>query len=240
MGALITSMSSNLLSQEILESLRGYTENLKHSVDLVIQNGEHPKRQELCDFLQGISEVSEKLNFKEEDLDSCRSAITFEIRTNDEPTGISFSGIPSGHEFNSLILAILQSGGSEIKLDENIKRSIESIDENLQFEVFVSLSCHNCPEIVQTLNQFSLLNPKIKTEMIDGGLFQDTIEERGIQGVPSVYMNGEVFANGKVEISGMIERLESKIKNQEEVAENSLPTQGSTYQMGSLDSIIFD
>mgnify|MGYP005742386885 CR=1 FL=1 len=115
--------------------------------------------------------------------------------------------------------------GSEIKLDENIKRSIESIDEDLQFEVFVSLSCHNCPEIVQTLNQFSLLNPKIKTEMIDGGLFQDTIEERGIQGVPSVYMNGEVFANGKVEISGMIERLESKIKNQEEVAENRLPTQ---------------
>ena len=225
MGALIISMSSNLLSKEILESLRGYTENLKHSVDLVIQNGEHPKRQELCDFLQGISEVSDKLNFKEEDLDSCRSAITFEIRTNDEPTGISFSGIPSGHEFNSLILAILQSGGSEIKLDENIKRSIESIDEDLQFEVFVSLSCHNCPEIVQTLNQFSLLNPKIKTEMIDGGLFQDTIEERGIQGVPSVYMNGEVFANGKVEISGMIERLESKIKNQEDVAENRLPTQ---------------
>jgi len=218
-------MSSNLLSKEILESVKGYVENLKHSVDLVIQNGEHPKRQELCDFLQGISGVSEKLNFIEDDLVSSRSPITFEIRSNQKPTGISFSGIPSGHEFNSLILAILQSGGSEIKLDKNIKRSIESIDEDLQFEVFVSLSCHNCPEIVQTLNQFSLLNPRIKTEMIDGGLFQDTIEERGIQGVPSVYMNGEVFANGKVEISGMIERLESKIKKQVEVPENSLPLQ---------------
>ena len=218
-------MSSNLLSKEILESVKGYVENLKNSVDLVIQNGEHPKRQELCDFLKGISGVSEKLNFMEDDLESSRSPITFEIRSSQKPTGISFSGIPSGHEFNSLILAILQSGGSEIKLDENIKRSIESIDEDLQFEVFVSLSCHNCPEIVQTLNQFSLLNPRIKTEMIDGGLFQDTIEERGIQGVPSVYLNGEVFANGKVEISGMIERLESKIKDQVEVLENSLPLQ---------------
>jgi len=218
-------MSSNLLSKEILESVKGYLDNLIHPVDLVIQNGEHPKRKELCDFLQGISGVSEKLNFIEDDLESSRSPITFEIRSSQKPTGISFSGIPSGHEFNSLILAILQSGGSEIKLDENIKRSIESIDEDLQFEVFVSLSCHNCPEIVQTLNQFSLLNPRIKTEMIDGGLFQDTIEERGIQGVPSVYLNGEVFANGKVEISGMIERLESKIKDQVEVLENSLPLQ---------------
>tara|TARA_B100001057_G_scaffold278545_1_gene278787 strand:+ start:2330 stop:3922 length:1593 start_codon:yes stop_codon:yes gene_type:complete len=221
-------MASNLLSKEILESVKQYTENLKKPVELVLHKGQHPKRQELHDFLFGLSEVSDRVEFKEEELHSLRSPITFELRSNGRSSGILFSGIPSGHEFNSLILAILQTGGSEIKLDESIKKAIQSIEEELHFEVFVSLSCHNCPEIVQTLNQFSLLNPKIKSEMIDGGLFQETIEERGIQGVPSVYMNGELFANGKVEISGMIERLESKIKIQEDQEKSTLPAQDVT------------
>ena len=103
----------------------------------------------------------------------------------------------------------MQSGGSELRLDEGIKTIIGGIQEELNFEVFVSLSCHNCPDIVQALNQFALINPNISNEMIDGGLFQELINERDIQGVPSVFLNGELFANGKVEITNLIEKLQS-------------------------------
>jgi alkyl hydroperoxide reductase subunit F len=147
----------------------------------------HSKRPELVDFLTGIAEVSDKLSFDEQDTQGLlRSPISFMLKTSGAPNGIMFSGIPSGHEFNSLILAILQSGGSELRLDEGIKTIIGGIQEELNFEVFVSLSCHNCPDIVQALNQFALINPNISNEMIDGGLFQELINERDIQGVPSV------------------------------------------------------
>jgi alkyl hydroperoxide reductase subunit F len=172
----------------------------------------HSKRPELVDFLTGIAEVSDKLSFDEQDTQGLlRSPISFMLKTSGAPNGIMFSGIPSGHEFNSLILAILQSGGSELRLDEGIKTIIGGIQEELNFEVFVSLSCHNCPDIVQALNQFALINPNISNEMIDGGLFQELINERDIQGVPSVFLNGELFANGKVEITNLIEKLQSNL-----------------------------
>ena len=103
------------------------------------------------------------------------------------------TGIPGGHEFNSFVLAILQLGGSDLKLDENIKSIISSIDEELAFEVFISLDCHICPEVVQALNKFAILNDNINCEMIDGGLFPDLVEKNDIQGVPTIFLNGEFF-----------------------------------------------
>mgnify|MGYP000011481211 FL=1 len=205
-------MTSPLLSKEIIESLKTYTENINNPVEIILQSGVHSKRPELVDFLSGIAEVSDKLSFDEQDTQGLlRSPISFMLKTSGAPNGIMFSGIPSGHEFNSLILAILQSGGSELRLDEGIKTIIGGIQEELNFEVFVSLSCHNCPDIVQALNQFALINPNISNEMIDGGLFQELINERDIQGVPSVFLNGELFANGKVEITNLIEKLQSNL-----------------------------
>ena len=142
-----------------------------------------------------------------------------------KPNGISFSGIPSGHEFNSLILAILHSGGSQINLDESIKNKLKSIKDNLKFETIVSLSCHNCPDVVQALNQFSILNPKISNEMIDGGLYPNLMEERDIQGVPSVYLNGNVFVNGKSDISKLITRLEELYPYIKTTSTKNLPRQ---------------
>jgi len=104
-------------------------------------------------------------------------------------------------------LAVLQASGSSIRLDDSLQQIIRNIDEPLNFEVFISLSCHNCPDVVQSLNQFALLNPKITTETIDGGLFPELIEKRSIQGVPSVHLNGERFADGKVEVAKLVERL---------------------------------
>ena len=197
-----------MLTNDILNALKGYTENMKKAVTFVLQIGEHPKRQELKDFLTHIASVRDKLILEERNIDTTlRSPISFLLEADGEDTGIRFSGIPSGHEFNSLILAMLQAAGTDIKLDNSLKNMLQSIDEQLHFEVFISLSCHNCPDVVQALNQFALLNPNIHNEMIDGGLFQNIVKERDIQGVPSVYLNGELFANGKVTAAELIDKL---------------------------------
>lgn len=197
-----------MLTQEILNTLKSYTANMQKTITFVLQIGEHEKRNELKKFLSDIASVSDKIFFEEKDnREKLRSPISFLIEADAQDTGIVFSGIPSGHEFNSLILAILQASGTPLKLDNGLQNLIKNINQQLNFEVFISLSCHNCPEVVQALNQFTLLNPNINSEMIDGGLFQEMINDRDIQGVPSVYLNGELFANGKVTAAELIEKL---------------------------------
>jgi len=181
---------------------------MQNKVTFVLQTGSHNKRPELLNFLSGIAEVSDNIQFEERDIAGVlRSPVSFLIEAEGVDTGIRFSGIPSGHEFNSLILAILQSSGTALKLDDSVKNIITGVQDELNFEVFISLSCHNCPDVVQALNQFALLNSNICSEMIDGGLYPDLIKERDIQGVPSVYLNGELFANGKVDTAQLIDKL---------------------------------
>ena len=195
-----------MLSNEILNALKNYTQNMNHKVSLVIQTGEHDKRAELVEFLTQLCSVSENLALIERD-EGLRSPITFYLEVAGKNNGVHFSGIPSGHEFNSLILAILQSSGTELKLDSTLTNMVRKITDSLHFEVFISLSCHNCPDVVQSLNQFALLNDNITTEMIDGGLFKTLIDESNIQGVPSVYLNGKLFANGKIDTAQLVDKL---------------------------------
>ena len=195
-----------MLSKDILNAVKTYTANMKNSVSFVLQTGEHEKRSELKEFLSQLSSVSENLTLVERD-ESLRSPITFYLEVEGKNNGIHFSGIPSGHEFNSLILAILHSSGTAHKLDNTLTAMVKKINEPLHFEVFISLSCHNCPDVVQSLNQFALINNNINTEMIDGGLYPSLIEDRNIQGVPSVYLNGELFANGKIDTAQLVDKL---------------------------------
>jgi alkyl hydroperoxide reductase subunit F len=195
-----------MLSEDILNAVKAYTQNMTNKVSLVLQTGEHQKRNELKEFLTQLTSVSDNLLLVERD-DGLRSPITFYLEIDGNNNGIHFSGIPSGHEFNSLILAILQSSGTELKLDSTLTKMVQKIKEDLHFEVFISLSCHNCPDVVQSLNQFALLNEGISSEMIDGGLFKHLIDERNIQGVPSVYLNGELFANGKIDTGQLVDKL---------------------------------
>ncbi len=195
-----------MLSTDILNALKSYTQNMTNKVALILQTGEHEKRSELVDFLSQVCSVSDNLILMERD-ENLRSPLSFYLEVDDINNGIHFSGIPSGHEFNSLILAILQSSGTELKLDKTLSNMVKKIREPLHFEVFISLSCHNCPDVVQSLNQFTLLNNNISSEMIDGGLYPDVIEERSIQGVPSVYLNGELFANGKIDTAQLVDKL---------------------------------
>mgnify|MGYP005670456453 FL=1 len=133
------------------------------------------------------------------------------------------------HEFNSFVLAILQLGGSDLKLDENIKSIISSIDEELAFEVFISLDCHICPEVVQALNKFAILNDNINCEMIDGGLFPDLVEKNDIQGVPTIFLNGEFFSSGKTDIAKILGKLEDFV---------SITRQSVTNDLGLQDTVV--
>ncbi len=218
-----------MLTNDIKQALKGYTADMANNVALVIQTGEHNKRQELVDFLKDFASVSDNIEVQEKDT-GLRSPISFALEVKNEPTGVVFSGIPGGHEFNSLVLAVLHASGTAMKLDDSIKNIIKGVQEELKFEVFVSLSCHNCPDVVQALNQFALLNPRISTEMIDGGLYKDLIEERNIQGVPSVYINGESFANGKIDTAVMLEKLIEKYPDitKTSASSESLPLQDVT------------
>jgi alkyl hydroperoxide reductase subunit F len=195
-----------MITKEIKQALSQYFADMQNTVTLVLQTGEHPKRAEQAGFLADLAGISDNVAFEERDA-GLRSPISFSLEVDGAATGVVFSGIPGGHEFNSLILAILHASGRDMKLDEGVRNMIRQVSKPLNFEVFISLSCHNCPDVVQALNQFALLNPNISSEMLDGGLFKEIIDERDIQGVPTVFLNGELFANGKVDAAQLLNKL---------------------------------
>ena len=133
---------------------------------------------------------------------------SFEINRKDaEASGIIFAGLPMGHEFTSFILALLQVGGRAPKIDDNVAQQIKSIDRTLNFETYVSLTCHNCPDVVQALNIMAVLNPKIAHTMIEGSMYQHEVDEKEIMAVPTVLLNGETFDSGRMTIEQIIEKV---------------------------------
>ncbi len=198
-----------MVDEGLKEQLRTYFEKLTKDVEIVYDNGEHEYKPELLEYLRAVSECSERIHLRE-NASNPQHPLHFTLVSEGKDTGIHFEGIPGGHEFSSFVLAILQAGGTPIRLDETLQERLKTIDETLEFETVVSLECHNCPDVVQTLNSISLLNPKIQHTMIDGALFPEIVEARKIQGVPSVFLNGQSFATGKVDASVIIERLLEK------------------------------
>ena len=204
-----------MIDQSLLDAVKSYSENMTRPITFVLGSGEHSKRAELIDFLTKIAGTTDKINFDSTATDdSLPSPISFKVISHIDDvltdTGIVFSGIPGGHEFTSLILAILQAGGHTLKLDEGIQKLIKRFNKPLEFQTYVSLSCHSCPEVVQALNQFALLNDDISNEMIDGALFQEQVEANNIQGVPAVFLNGKPFANGLIDTAKLIEKLQEQ------------------------------
>ncbi|WP_201595729.1 alkyl hydroperoxide reductase subunit F [Psychrobacter vallis] len=204
-----------MIDQNLLDAVKTYSENMTRPISFVLGSGEHSKRAELIDFLTKIAGTTDKINFDSTVTDdSLPSPISFAVRSHIDgaltDTGIVFSGIPGGHEFTSLILAILQAGGHTLKLDEGVQKLVKRFNKPLQFQTYVSLSCHSCPDVVQALNQFALLNDGISNEMIDGALFQEQVDANNIQGVPAVFLNGKPFANGKIDTAKLIEKLQEQ------------------------------
>jgi len=218
-----------MLTPELLQAVKGYTNNLTATITLALQSGEHDKRAELVKFLEDFCSVSDKLQFEERQNTPLRSPLSFLIEVDGVDTGVQFSGIPAGHEFNSLVLAILNAAGTPIKLDDSIQSIIKNIQTDLKFETYIGLSCHNCPDVVQSLNQFALLNDQVSNEMIDGALYPELVDKNNIQGVPTVFLNGELFATGKIDTAQLLDKLMTKYPNLAEGTQSeSLPLQDVT------------
>ena len=148
--------------------------------------------------------MSSKITVEKVELERTPS---FSVNRVGEDTGVTFAGVPLGHEFTSLVLALLQVSGRAPKVDQNVIDQIKNIEGEYHFETYVSLTCHNCPDVVQALNIMSVLNPNITHTMIDGAAFKEEVESKDILAVPTVYLNGEPFGNGRMTIDEILAKL---------------------------------
>ncbi|NLC95340.1 MAG: FAD-dependent oxidoreductase, partial [Bacilli bacterium] len=196
-----------MLDQELKEQLGEYLKLLENNIVIKVSAGNDDVSQEMVSLINELAALSPKIIIKNETLPRTPS---FSVNREGEDTGITFAGVPMGHEFTSLILALLQVSGRAPKIEPELVNRIKAIEGNYLFETYVSLSCHICPEVVQALNAISVLNPNITHTMIDGAVFTEEVESKGILAVPTVYLNGSFFESGRMTIEDIISRLGSK------------------------------
>jgi alkyl hydroperoxide reductase subunit F len=196
-----------MLDANLKSQLKSYMEMISLPVEIVASLDDSPKSQELRELLQEIELMSEKITLTERSDDNRKPS--FSINRSGTDVGVRFAGIPMGHEFTSLVLALLQVGGHPIKLDEAVIEQIRNLDGDYEFETYFSLSCQNCPDVVQALNVMSIINPRIKHVAIDGALYQDEVDARQIMSVPTMYLNGEVFGQGRSSVEEILAKLDT-------------------------------
>jgi alkyl hydroperoxide reductase subunit F len=178
--------------------LKAYLENLRMPIELVASIDDSAKSRELVDLLNDVVEASDKVSLKTDGSDARKPS--FAIVRPGTDISVTFAGLPMGHEFTSLVLALLQVGGHPPRVEADVIEQVKAleIDGELRFETYFSLSCQNCPDVVQALNLMSVLNPRIKHVAIDGALFKDEVEKRQVMAVPTVLLNGEAFSQGRM------------------------------------------
>ncbi|WP_215782424.1 alkyl hydroperoxide reductase subunit F [Paludibacterium sp. B53371] len=195
-----------MLEQNIKTQLQSYLTRLQQPIELVASLDDSTKAQEMYGLLQEIASLSTLIQLRSDGQQARRPS--FSVGRPGEDGRIHFAGIPLGHEFTSLVLALLQTGGHPAKVEAELLAQIRQLNGPLHFEVFISLSCHNCPDVVQALNLMALTNPAISSVMIDGALFQQEVEQRQIMGVPSVYLNGELFGSGRMSLEEILAKVD--------------------------------
>ena len=196
-----------MLDANIKAQLKAYLEKLQRPIELVASLDDSAKAQEMHALLHDIVALSNKIRLRENGDAALRPS--FAIGLPGETPRIHFAGMPMGHEFTSLVLALLQTGGHPPKVDAEVIKAIKALPGTFKFEIFISLSCHNCPDVVQALNLMAALNPGVSCTMIDGGMFQDEVERRKIMAVPTVFLNGEAFGAGRMSIEEIIAKLDT-------------------------------
>jgi alkyl hydroperoxide reductase subunit F len=197
-----------MLDTKLQSQLKAYLEKVTLPIEIVVSLADDAKSREMQSLLQEIKALSDKISLQERYDDDERKP-SFSINRVGSDMGIRFAGIPMGHEFTSLVLALLQAGGHPPKLDADTIAQIAALEGDYQFETYISLTCQNCPEVVQSLNLMAVLNPRIRHVMIDGALFQDEVEKRQIMAVPTVFLNGEVFGQGRMSVEEIFAKLDS-------------------------------
>ncbi|KJG30367.1 alkyl hydroperoxide reductase subunit F [Photobacterium angustum] len=197
-----------MLEQSMKQQLKAYLENLKTDIQLVLSLDDSDTAQKLHELAHEIAELNDKVSVIEDNNASERKPV-MQVVNPTKQTSMSFAGLPMGHEFTSLVLALLHSGGHPMKLEQAVIDQIAALDQDIVVETFISLSCQNCPDVVQAFNMMAAINPRIKATMIDGAAFQDEVTERNIMAVPTVYVNGEVFGQGRMSLTEILNKLDT-------------------------------
>ena len=199
-----------MLDQNLTASLKGYLERLTEPVELVSSLDDSRAGQQTRELLDEIAALSERVSTREaagDEVDARRPS--FAITRPGSDISVRFAGLPMGHEFTSLVLAILQVGGVPPKTSEAAADAVRAIEGEHRFETYMSLTCQNCPDVVQALNAMSVLNPRIQHVAIEGGAYQGEIEQRKILAVPTVYRNGELFGQGRMSLEEIVAKLDT-------------------------------
>jgi len=196
-----------MLDSNLKTQLKAYLEKVTQPFEIVASLDDGEKSRELLSLLQDIAGLSDKITLKTDGDDARKPS--FSLNRIGGNISLRFAGIPMGHEFTSLVLALLQVGGHPSKTAPEVIEQIKALDGDYRFETYFSLSCQNCPDVVQALNLMAVLNPNIKHVAIDGALFQDEVEARQIMSVPSIYLNGELFTQGRMSEEEILAKLDT-------------------------------
>ena len=188
--------------------LKSYLGRATQPIEIVASLDESKASGELQSLLKDIADSSSLVSVSESRSDNHRKP-SFSINRPGENHGPRFAGLPMGHEFTSLILALMQVGGYPPKVDQAILDQIRALDGDFEFEIYVSLTCHSCPDVVQALNLMAVQNPRIKNTMIDGALFQVEVTERQIMAVPTVFLNGTEFSQGRMSLEEILAKIDT-------------------------------
>ncbi|MDO8160158.1 alkyl hydroperoxide reductase subunit F [Bacillus toyonensis] len=193
-----------LLDADIKGQLAQYLQLMESDVLLKVSAGSDDTSKDMLALVDELAAMSSKIKIEKIELERTPS---FSVNRVGEDTGVVFAGIPLGHEFNSLVLALLQVSGRAPKVKQKVIHQIKSIQGKYRFESYISLSCHNCPDVVQALNLMSVLNPNITHTMIDGAAFKEEVESKDIMAVPTVFLNGETFGSGRITMEEILAKL---------------------------------
>ena len=197
-----------MLDANLTAQLNTYLTNIKHPIQLVASLDDSPKSAELLELLQEIAALSDMITLERRDDGDVRTP-SFAINRLGTDVSVRFAGIPLGHEFTSLVLALLQVGGHPSKVAQDLLERVRGMDVDHHFETYFSLTCQNCPDVVQALNLMSIVNPRISHVAIDGALFQAEVEARQVMAVPTVYLDGELFDSGRMTFEQIVAKLDT-------------------------------
>ncbi|QKO20806.1 alkyl hydroperoxide reductase subunit F [Rhodoferax sp. BAB1] len=202
-----------MLDDTMKQQLQAYLGKLQRPIRLIASLDDGASSAELRALLQDIASLSDQVSFDESGSDARKPS--FLIAREGESRGVRFAGIPLGHEFTSLVLALLWTGGHPPKVEADVIEQIKGLEGDFKFEVYMSLSCHNCPDVVQAASLMAILNPRVQTTIIDGALFQAEVDERQIMAVPMTFLNGQVFASGRMTVEEIVAKLDVKSEERE-------------------------
>src|SRR5699024_4478673 len=195
-----------ILDGDMKAQLTQYLELLEDDILLKVSVGSDDISKDMLSLVNELEELSSKIKVEKTELERTPS---FSVNRVNEDTGIVFAGIPLGHEFTSLVLALLQVSGRAPKIDQEVIDQIKNLDGEYHFETYVSLTCQNCPEVVQELNMMRVLKPNVTNTMIDGAVNKEEVERLNIMAVPTAYLNGEEFGGGRMTVEEILAKLGS-------------------------------